>query len=92
MVGIMTARPRFSLPIAELPARPIPRIALREQEAADALGIGLTTFLSLVSEGKMPKPVRIRPRLPLYDAEDALAPVELARACYSPGHVSLLAL
>jgi predicted DNA-binding transcriptional regulator AlpA len=55
---------------ADLPRRPIPRLAFREQEAADALGIGLTTFHELVAEGRMPQPVRIRPRLPLYDAED----------------------
>jgi excisionase family DNA binding protein len=46
------------------------RLAWRENEAAEALGISLTTFLELVAEGKMPKPVRIRPRLPRYDCED----------------------
>lgn len=46
------------------------KIAWREDEAAAALGVSLTTFLELVAEGKMPKPVRIRPRLPRYDCED----------------------
>jgi predicted DNA-binding transcriptional regulator AlpA len=50
--------------------RSVPRIALRADEAADALGIGVTTFLALVNEGKMPRPIYIRPRLPLYNTED----------------------
>lgn len=60
--------PRAST-VTDLPQRPIPRIALREHEAADALGIGLSTFRMLVEEGIMPKPIRIRPRLPLWDAD-----------------------
>ena len=47
--------------------RHIPRIALREQEAADAFGISLGTFLALVKEGKLPRPTYVRPRIPLYD-------------------------
>lgn len=49
-------------------ARPLPRLALRPQEAADCIGVSLTTWLTLVEEGRMPKPVRIG-RICLYDME-----------------------
>lgn len=46
--------------------RPIPRFALRPQEAADSLGISLSTFLGWVRDGKMPKPTKVG-NVSLYD-------------------------
>lgn len=48
---------------------PVPRIALREQEAAAAFGVSLGTFRTLIGEGKMPKPTYISPRIPLWDLD-----------------------
>lgn len=49
---------------------PALKIALRPEEAAEAIGVSLGTFLALVSEGKMPKPVPIpHHRIVRYDAE-----------------------
>jgi hypothetical protein len=39
--------------------RPIPRFALRPQEAADSIGVSLSTFLSLVAKGLMPVAVKV---------------------------------
>lgn len=50
------------------PARPIPRFALRPQEAADSMGVSLSTFLKWVSDGIMPKPVH-QGAICLYDTE-----------------------
>jgi predicted DNA-binding transcriptional regulator AlpA len=63
----MTPRPS----LATLPSRPVPRLALRADEAAIALGIGLSTFLELVKEGQMPKPITVpnHPGLVRYDAK-----------------------
>lgn len=63
----MNARARQMADTA-LPARPVPRIALRPQEAADAVGVSLSTFLTWVSEGKMPRPIKVG-RICLYDTE-----------------------
>jgi excisionase family DNA binding protein len=60
------------------------RLAWRDEEAADSLGISLTTFLELVAEGKMPKPVRIRPRLPRYDCEDVRKAWRALKAAQNP--------
>jgi excisionase family DNA binding protein len=57
-------------PAAEfLPARTALRLALRPEEAAEAIGVSLGTFNALVSEGRMPKPVVIPGRrIVRYDA------------------------
>ena len=57
--------PRTVVPFRQ----PVPRIALREPEAAAAFGISLGTFRTLVDEGKMPKPTYISPRIPLWDLD-----------------------
>lgn len=54
--------------IGELPARPVPRFALRPHEAADSFGVSLGTFLGWVQTGKMPRPVKVG-RIALYDTE-----------------------
>lgn len=56
---------------ALLPSRVTPTLAIRAKTAADALDISLGTFLTLVREGKMPKPVLIphHTGLVLYDFE-----------------------
>lgn len=61
----------------EVPERPIgigrpPKLvlALRPEEAADSIGVSVGTFLSLVEEGKMPRPIAIPGhRLVRYDAQ-----------------------
>lgn len=45
-----------------------PCLALRAERAAAALDVGLTTFLTWVKDGKMPKPIRIG-GCALYDFE-----------------------
>lgn len=64
----MNARQRVS---ALLPTRVTPTLAVRAKTAADTLDISLGTFLTLVREGKMPKPVLIphHTGLVLYDFE-----------------------
>lgn len=64
----MTARPHIS---ATLPPRVTPTLAVKAKTAADTLDISLGTFLTLVREGKMPKPVAIpgHAGLVLYDFE-----------------------
>ncbi|MGB8601854.1 MAG: hypothetical protein WCD42_06620 [Rhizomicrobium sp.] len=52
---------------------PLPRFALREMEAAAAFGVSPGTFRILVSEGKMPRPTYISPRIPLWDMTDLQA-------------------
>ena len=47
--------------------RPIERLAYRRDEAAAALGIGLTKFEDWVKRGMMPKPVKVD-GCSLYDA------------------------
>lgn len=37
------------------PTDPVPRIALRPQEAADALGVSISTFERLAKAGKIPR-------------------------------------
>ena len=45
-------------------------LALRPEEAADSIGVSVGTFLSLVEEGKMPRPIAIPGhRLVRYDAQ-----------------------
>ena len=55
--------------------RPEPRL-LRREDAALYAGIGATLFDRLVSEGKMPQPVRIEGRV-LWDRWSTLKQVEL---------------
>lgn len=64
----MTARQRIQ---DALPPRVTPTLAVRAKTAADALDISLGSFLSLVREGKMPKPVGVpgHTGLVLYDFE-----------------------
>lgn len=64
----MTARQ--SIQVDALP-RAVPTLAMRAATCAAALDISLSTFLSLVAEGKMPKPVKIPGHngLALYDLE-----------------------
>lgn len=64
----MNARLRIS---AAIPPRLTPTLAVRAQTAADALDISLGSFLALVREGLMPKPVPIpgHAGLGLYDFE-----------------------
>jgi predicted DNA-binding transcriptional regulator AlpA len=55
-----------------------PTLAVRADQAADALGVSQSTFLSLVAEGRMPKPIPVPGHrgLVLYDfkaVEDAWA-------------------
>jgi hypothetical protein len=54
-----------------LPARQLPTLALRASNCAAALDISLNSFLALVSEGKMPKPIAVpgHKGLVLYDFE-----------------------
>ncbi len=56
---------------ADAPARHVPSLALKAPTAAATLDISLGSFLTLVEEGKMPKPVRVpgHPGLVLYDFE-----------------------
>jgi hypothetical protein len=56
---------------AEQRVRTAPTLAVRAKTAADALDISLGSFLSLVREGKMPKPVGVpgHTGLVLYDFE-----------------------
>lgn len=56
---------------ADTPARQVPSLALKGPSCAAALDISLGSFLALVEEGKMPKPVRIpgHSGLVLYDFE-----------------------
>ena len=51
--------------------RPVPRFALRPQEAADALGVSLSLFNELVEEGLMPKAITLpgHSGVRLYDAK-----------------------
>jgi predicted DNA-binding transcriptional regulator AlpA len=51
--------------------RAVQSLALKAPAAAAALDISLSTFLALVAEGKMPKPVKIPGHggLALYDYE-----------------------
>jgi predicted site-specific integrase-resolvase len=44
------------------------RIALRHKDAAIALGISESTLRTLVSEGKIHAPYRIKPHVVLFDA------------------------
>lgn len=63
----MNTRPRISEPQGRAPA---PRYALRPEEAAESIGVSLSTFQALVDEGRMPRPVPIPGhRLIRYDAE-----------------------
>lgn len=64
----MNARQRITTAI---PPRVTPSLAVRAQTAANSLDISLGSFLALVAEGKMPKPVRIpgHAGLVLYDFE-----------------------
>ena len=48
--------------------RPVPRYALRPDEAAASLGVSLGTFKYWERQGFMPQPVKIG-RICLYDAE-----------------------
>lgn len=43
--------------------RPVPRRGLSRDESAMYIGIGTGLFDQLVSEGKMPKPIKIASRL-----------------------------
>ena len=45
-----------------------PCLAMRAERAAAALDVGLTTFLTWVKDGKMPRPVKIG-GIALYDFE-----------------------
>jgi hypothetical protein len=51
------------------PLRATPTLAVRAKTAADSLDISIGSFLSLVREGKMPRPTVIpgHPGLVLYD-------------------------
>lgn len=64
----MTVRQRLSTPAQ---TRMNPTIAVKANTAADALDISLGSFLSLVREGKMPKPIIVpgHSGLVLYDFE-----------------------
>lgn len=64
----MTARQRISV---DVPPRMVPTLALKAASCAAALDISLSTFLSLVSEGKMPKAISVPGHngLVLYDFE-----------------------
>lgn len=60
-------RPRIAV---QLP-KPIPVLAMRAETAAAALDISLGSFLTLVKEGKMPRPIVVPGHrgLVLYDFE-----------------------
>lgn len=61
-----TASARQVSPAPAITLRPpVPRFALRETEAAAAFGISPGTFHALVTEGTMPQPTYISPRIPL---------------------------
>lgn len=64
----MTARQRIQ---AEVAPRMMPTLAVRAKTAAGVLDISLGSFLALVREGKMPKPIAIpgHDGLALYDFE-----------------------
>lgn len=64
----MTARQRIH---AYIPSRLTPTLAVRAKTAADALDMSLGSFLALVREGKMPKPIGVpgHSGLVLYDFE-----------------------
>lgn len=64
----MTARQRIH---EAAPARVLPTLAVRARTAADALDISLGSFLALVREGQMPKPIGVpgHSGLVLYDFE-----------------------
>lgn len=64
----MNARQRLTV---DATPRQVPALALKAPSVAAALDISLTTFLTLVEEGKMPKPVSIPGHrgLVLYDFE-----------------------
>lgn len=66
----MNERAHVSQAIRAAPHRATaPTLAVRADQAAESLGISVSTFLSLVSEGKMPKAVPIPNHrgLALYD-------------------------
>lgn len=64
----MTPRPKIPV---EAPDHPVPTLALKGSGCAAALDISLSTFNTLVEEGKMPKPIPIpgHAGLVLYDWE-----------------------
>ena len=49
--------------------RPAPMLAVRAKTAAEALDISMGSFLALVKEGKMPKPITVpgHPGIVLHD-------------------------
>lgn len=64
----MSGHARISV---EAPPRQVPALALKAGSCAAALDISLGTFLALVAEGKMPKPIKIQGHsgIVLYDYE-----------------------
>jgi hypothetical protein len=64
----MNSRQRIQ---AAIPPRVTPTLAVRAKTAAEALDISLGSFLTLVAEGKMPRPITVpgHAGLVLYDFE-----------------------
>ena len=66
-----TPRPDRSTLVTPFPPRVTPTLAVRAKTAACSLDISLGSFLVLVNEEKMPRPITIpgHPGLVLYDFE-----------------------